>query len=923
MDWEDDIAPIVLLAATDEEELLKEDHLLGVDPQISPAKPSKRRRLTGKPKKRTREVLPDEVYEPDPKARGSSVPSHCELDSTAPDNDDAWTDDDQLRTGPWTDENQPMEPLVPPQEADHFGEFADGVSMGSIGFYQISKSLFVCEGWDKARSSTNGHWYHVQSVEGETNVFVCTCPTQPNCVHDRYMSGEGTEAFSDDSDDRDDSLCNVVIFSRELTPTEETITLFSVAAPGRESLLKARAIVTNQGNAGSPGTWVCSKDLGESSCSHIFRAKKYLRVMQGEPELGADHDHEPPDLGLDHVRSVKVANAVSHLPILPPIWAALPGDEALYPRSHALSPPALFPLGGNARCSCGALADDREPITLSCTVYTLVQAFPASISVQMCHKCSTGRRRYIGPDCRELGFFNYNNRTLFSHALLDDYTSAFTSSETPFVAWVSVVVRRYLTMQSDPFVSANVFRAAWFLFSRLQALKNDMQCPDCGTHPEDTIWDGVTLGFSRKQLLASLCPPTTIFNEAPTHSSTYVRKQTFLIEPDLRKAVRNVVGGPVKLRTPKSAEPSVEGMDTDEEDEESLNTLAEKKAGDELRERLLLIPDVCSRLSEVDHHLGTLFKKHFGVHAIQADVRIPKVYVDLFRQLAAEESVLQMISVAATVKLVQFREDPTDKTRAQLLCVPALFNVLKHESATGYKELLGVIDWMAQRVFDVMSRLITNEKTLESPGQVLEDPWEESGCYYSMKAIRLRPKYPQLKHDQVAEGSKRGATCSKFYGQYGQQRLTGGIMCVWCTHSICYGFHCIPQGEGRNDVFSAIVTRWPKAPKRVIYDFACALGPYCMTREPTFFSETQFVIDDFHASGHKKCSPAAFLKTYAQVDPRLARINTSAAECGNGGISRIRKGVSYMGQSRAIMFTQVFISIWNRVIIGKRLQGRQ
>lgn len=32
----------------------------------------------------------------------------------------------------------------------------------------------------------------------------------------------------------------------------------------------------------------------------------------------------------------------------------------------------------------------------------------------------------------------------------------------------------------------------------------------------------------------------------------------------------------------------------------------------------------------------------------------------------------------------------------------------------------------------------------------------------------------------------------------------------------------------------ALITRWPTAPERVIYDFACALGPYCMTREPQF-----------------------------------------------------------------------------------------
>lgn len=196
----------------------------------------------------------------------------------------------------------------------------------------------------------------------------------------------------------------------------------------------------------------------------------------------------------------------------------------------------------------------------------------------------------------------------------------------------------------------------------------------------------------------------------------------------------------------------------------------------------------------------------------------------------------------------------------------------------------------------------------------------KTGCCYSMPEIRLRPMYPHLKHDQrIEQPGNRGAKCSKYYSQYGEQRLTGGIMCAWCTHSICYGFHCIPRGEGRNDVFSALITRWPQAPKTIIYDFACALGPYCMTREPEFFAGTQFLIDDFHAKGHSKCSPAAFLKTYSDVDPRLIHINSSAAECGNGGIARIRKSVSYMGQERAILYTRVFIAVWNRMII-RRLQ---
>lgn len=86
-----------------------------------------------------------------------------------------------------------------------------------------------------------------------------------------------------------------------------------------------------------------------------------------------------------------------------------------------------------------------------------------------------------------------------------------------------------------------------------------------------------------------------------------------------------------------------------------------------------------------------------------------------------------------------------------------------------------------------------------------------------------------------------------------------------------------------------------------------------MVREPEFFADTLFVIDAFHSKGHTKCSPAAFLTTYANVDPRLAHVNSSAAECGNGGLNRIRKSVSYMAQDRAIAYTRVFLCIWNRL----------
>ncbi|EJD42793.1 hypothetical protein AURDEDRAFT_67130 [Auricularia subglabra TFB-10046 SS5] len=185
-----------------------------------------------------------------------------------------------------------------------------------------------------------------------------------------------------------------------------------------------------------------------------------------------------------------------------------------------------------------------------------------------------------------------------------------------------------------------------------------------------------------------------------------------------------------------------------------------------------------------------------------------------------------------------------------------------------------------------------------------------------MPQVRVRPQYPGLpadgKIDRNIVSGQDGIGCSKYFAEYSKQGYTGGIMGFWCTHGICYGFHCIPEGEGRNDAFSGLYTRWRTAPKVVIYDFACALGPYCMLREAEFFKDTVFIIDKFHASGHKACSPACFASNYS-YDPEIRGINTSAAEFGNSGLKRIRLPVRYMTQRHAIVYIHRYLSLWNRL----------
>ena len=237
------------------------------------------------------------------------------------------------------------------------------------------------------------------------------------------------------------------------------------------------------------------------------------------------------------------------------------------------------------------------------------------------------------------------------------------------------------------------------------------------------------------------------------------------------------------------------------------------------------------------------------------------------------------------------------------------------------QELLNIVGWLCRRAHQVYARLSQHTPPMPDPSSI--PPSEGhlvTGVCYGSPAVRVRPKYEYLPDDSALEDKlqdlaerRTGDTmCAKYYDTYRKPGLVGGLMVLWCRHSICVGFHIIPTCEGRNDVFSALYTHWPTAPKVVVYDFACQLAPYSLLREPQFFRNTRFLVDQFHASGHTKCSKASS-STYAmQFDPNLRVINTSAAEVGNSGAAKIRKSVSYMTQRHAIQYTKVYMDIMNR-----------
>ncbi|ESK96333.1 hypothetical protein Moror_7119 [Moniliophthora roreri MCA 2997] len=166
-----------------------------------------------------------------------------------------------------------------------------------------------------------------------------------------------------------------------------------------------------------------------------------------------------------------------------------------------------------------------------------------------------------------------------------------------------------------------------------------------------------------------------------------------------------------------------------------------------------------------------------------------------------------------------------------------------------------VAHWLAERADTVYTKLAQHDAApvnMQHHVQALLWPWYHSGTFYGLPAVRSHQIYTKLKDDGTAvdQDSEQIGDCNKFYKTYSKNNLTGGIMVLWCRHSICLGFHSIPRAEGHNNVFSAIYTRFPKAPQVIVYDFACQLAPYCLIHEAQYFRDTQFLIDEFHAHDH-------------------------------------------------------------------------
>lgn len=125
------------------------------------------------------------------------------------------------------------------------------------------------------------------------------------------------------------------------------------------------------------------------------------------------------------------------------------------------------------------------------------------------------------------------------------------------------------------------------------------------------------------------------------------------------------------------------------------------------------------------------------------------------------------------------------------------------------------------------------------------------------------------------------------------QYSSTGVGVFMCQHGHVLGTYNLRKGETLEDVAAALVAFFPRMPKRIIYDRACMLEAYCLSRYPELFKDTCFVIDAFHGASHKcvvavqRSVPAQGL--FAIRRPRPRRSHCLHHRCSRFTSSRLKE----------------------------------
>lgn len=145
MPWEDDSdnVPLIILDDVEEELSLLTVENIYADTGLSPQKKAPKRRKPVEPRTTTGETRIAKKKKKTNATGSMAVPEALQPEAQA------------LNPAEMEDLDAGSSEAIDPDDPLYYRQFCNAVGIGMIGFFQISQSLFVAEGWDKRRGCTN------------------------------------------------------------------------------------------------------------------------------------------------------------------------------------------------------------------------------------------------------------------------------------------------------------------------------------------------------------------------------------------------------------------------------------------------------------------------------------------------------------------------------------------------------------------------------------------------------------------------------------------------------------------------------------------------------------------------------------------------------------------------------------------------
>jgi len=146
------------------------------------------------------------------------------------------------------------------------------------------------------------------------------------------------------------------------------------------------------------------------------------------------------------------------------------------------------------------------------------------------------------------------------------------------------------------------------------------------------------------------------------------------------------------------------------------------------------------------------------------------------------------------------------------------------------------------------------------------------------------PGRPQCRAEAYAKGDKTSCgTCEK--GYVSSERYSDGALtlCCACSHPKILGFVVLDRKESPQVLINALLTRFPKLPRYLVYDFACGVVRCAMVKLPWMLRELSVVSDRFHVCNHT-CSHFYNANSYGELDYK----NTLTHEQRNAAIRKMQ-----------------------------------